>query len=74
MRILCCLNADVVSNVALNLLLPALAPHEVHVGLTTRIGAVQHGGEPQPRRELRAAEQLLPARGDLPADRTCSAA
>jgi len=60
MRILCCLNADVVSNVALNLLLPALAPHEVRVGLSTRIGTVQHGGEPQPRRELRAAEQLLP--------------
>ena len=60
MRILCCLNADVVSNVALNLLLPALAPHEVRVGLSTRIGTVQHGGEPHPRRELRAAEQLLP--------------
>ena len=60
MKILCCLNADVVSNVALNLLLPALAGYEVRVGLTTRIGAAQHGGEPQPRRELRAAEQLLP--------------
>jgi methionyl-tRNA formyltransferase len=60
MRILCCLNADVVSNVALNLLLPALARHEVRVGLTSRIGAAQNGGEPHPRRELRAAEQLLP--------------
>ena len=60
MKILCCLNADVVSNVALNLLLPALARHEVRVGLTTRIGAAPHGAEPQPRRELRAAEQLLP--------------
>ena len=60
MKILCCLNADVVSNVALNLLLPALARHDVRVGLTTRIGAAQHGGEPPPRRELRAAEQLLP--------------
>jgi len=60
MRILCCLNADVVSNVALNLLLPALDRHEARVGLTTRIGAAQHGSEPQPRRELRAAEQVLP--------------
>src|SRR5262245_61889532 len=60
MRILCCLNADVVSNVAFNLLLPALAGHEVRVGLTTRIGAAQHASEPEPRRELLAAEQLLP--------------
>jgi methionyl-tRNA formyltransferase len=60
MRILCCLNADVVSNVALNLLLPALARHEVRIGLTTRIGAAQPASEPEPRRELRAAEQLLP--------------
>ena len=60
MKILCCLNADVVSNVALNLLLPALARHEIRVGLTTRIGAAHHGAEPHPRRELRAAEQLLP--------------
>jgi len=60
MKILCCLNADVVSNVALNLLLPVLARHEVRVGLTTRIGAAQHEEEPHPRRELRAAEQLLP--------------
>jgi methionyl-tRNA formyltransferase len=60
MKILCCLNADVVSNVALNLLLPALARHDVRVGLTTRIGAAQHAGEPHPRRELRAAEQVLP--------------
>ena len=61
MKILCCLNADVVSNAALNLLLPALVPHDVRVGLTTRIGAAsQYGDEPFPRRELRAAEQLLP--------------
>jgi methionyl-tRNA formyltransferase len=60
MKILCCLNADVVSNVALNLLLPALTPHEVHVGLTSRIGAAQLGSEPHPRRELRMAEQILP--------------
>jgi methionyl-tRNA formyltransferase len=60
MRILCCLNADVVSNVALNLLLPTLAPHEVHVALSERVGG---GGpdhlEPPPRRELRVAEQLF---------------
>ena len=60
MKILCCLNADVVSNVALNLLLPALARHEVRVGLTARVGAAQQREEPHSRRELRAAEQLLP--------------
>jgi methionyl-tRNA formyltransferase len=58
MRILCCVNADVVSSFALNLLLPALAPHEVCVGLSTRIGSpAQDAMEPQPRRELRSAEQ-----------------
>jgi methionyl-tRNA formyltransferase len=60
MKILCCLNADVVSNVALNLLLHALAPHEVTVGLTSRVGAAPDASEPQARRELRAAEQQLP--------------
>jgi hypothetical protein len=39
MRILICLNRDLESHVALNLLLPALARHEVKVGLTERIGA-----------------------------------
>jgi len=60
MKILVCLNADVVSNVALNLLLPVLSRHEVRVGLSTRIGAVHEASEPHPRRELRAAEQQLP--------------
>ena len=60
MKILCCVNADVVSNVALNLLLPALRGHEVAVGLSSRVGAAPDTGEPQARRELRAAEQLLP--------------
>jgi methionyl-tRNA formyltransferase len=60
MKILCCLNADVVSNVALNLLLPGLAGHEVTVGLSSRVGAAPDAREPQARRELRAAEQLLP--------------
>ena len=45
MKIFCCLNADAVSNVALNLLLPALAPHEVRVGLSTRIGGRVTGDE-----------------------------
>ena len=35
MKILCCLNADVVSNVALNLLLPSLAGHDVAIGLSS---------------------------------------
>jgi methionyl-tRNA formyltransferase len=59
MNILCCLNADVVSSVALNLLLPALAPHDVHVALSTRIGGVARTEEPPARQELRAAEQLF---------------
>src|SRR5690242_3844710 len=60
MKILCCLNADIVSNAALNLLLPSLADHEVTVGLSTRIGGSAHDTtEPQARRELRVAEQLL---------------
>jgi methionyl-tRNA formyltransferase len=61
MRILCCLNRDLASNIALNLLLPALARHEVRVGLTERVGAAA-GASPEPveRQELRAAEQTLP--------------
>ena len=58
MNVLCCLNHDVVSNFALNMLLPALAPHEVQVGLSSRIG--KPGGpsnDPRPREELRVAEQ-----------------
>lgn len=62
MRILCCLNADIVSNVALNLLLPTLRPHDVCVGLSTRIGISSHNSrDPDPRRELRVAEQTLPS-------------
>ena len=58
-RILCCLNEDVVSNVALNLMLPVLQQHEVSVALSTRIGGASDVAEPQARRELRAAEQLI---------------
>lgn len=59
MRILCCLNRDLASNVALNLLLPALASHEVRVGLTERVGAAP-AAEHADRRELRIAEQTIP--------------
>ena len=60
MKILCCLNADVVSSVALNLLLPSLTGHDVHVALSTRIGGpVSTATEPAPRHELRVAEQFL---------------
>ena len=58
MRILVCLNADIVSNLAVNLLLPTLASHEVAIGLTTRIGgagSVRDTSEPAARRELRIA-------------------
>ena len=59
MRILCCLNRDLASNLALNLLLPALAPHTVSVGLTEQVGRTP-ADEPRQRRELRIAEQFLP--------------
>jgi methionyl-tRNA formyltransferase len=58
MRILCCINRDIASNFALNLLLPALAQHEVQVALTEQVGTVS-AGEPAQRRELRIAEQGL---------------
>jgi len=59
MRILCCLNRDLASNLALNLLLPTLARHTVRVGLTERVGRA-HPEEPWQRRELRIAEQTFP--------------
>ncbi|HMD72586.1 MAG TPA: formyltransferase family protein [Steroidobacteraceae bacterium] len=59
MRILCCLNRDLASSVALNLLLPTLASHEVRVGLTERVGAAP-AAEHADRRELRVAEQIIP--------------
>jgi methionyl-tRNA formyltransferase len=59
MRILCCLNRDLASNLALNLLLPKLAHHTVHVGLTEQVGRT-HTDEPWQRRELRIAEQTFP--------------
>ncbi|HUU32833.1 MAG TPA: formyl transferase [Vicinamibacterales bacterium] len=61
MRILCCLNRDLASNVALNLLLPALARHDVRIGLTERVGNARlEAAEAPERRELRTAEQQLP--------------
>jgi methionyl-tRNA formyltransferase len=59
MRILCCLNRDLASNLALNLLLPALAHHTLRVGLTEQVGRTSEN-EPWQRRELRIAEQALP--------------
>jgi methionyl-tRNA formyltransferase len=59
MRILCCPNRDLASNLALNLLLPALKPHTVHVGLTEQVGRTPED-EPWQRRELRIAEQSIP--------------
>jgi methionyl-tRNA formyltransferase len=61
MRLLCCLNRDLPSNLALNLLLPALRHHDVHVCLTEQVGdAAALRDEPRERRELRNAEQWLP--------------
>lgn len=59
MRILCCLNRDLASNLALSLLAPDLAGHEVRVALTERVGTPAVD-EPIQRRALRAAEQLQP--------------
>ena len=61
MRILCCLNRDLASNLALNLLLPSLARHEVRVGLTESVGRI-HAPESEPpaRTQLRQLEQKLP--------------
>jgi methionyl-tRNA formyltransferase len=61
MRILCCLNRDLASSVALNLLLPIISKHEVRVGLTERVGkATSCAAEHADRRELRIAEQTFP--------------
>jgi methionyl-tRNA formyltransferase len=61
MRVLCCLNRDLASSLALNLLLPVLRPHDVLVGLTERVGgAVPRDPQAPPRRELGIAEQSLP--------------
>src|SRR5258705_11531004 len=59
MRILCCLNRDLASNLALNLLLPALARHTVRVGLTEQVGRTP-ADEPRQRRGLGIAEQTPP--------------
>jgi methionyl-tRNA formyltransferase len=59
MRILCCLNRDLASNLALNLLLPALVRHTVRIVLTEQVGR-SPVDEPHQRRELRIAEQILP--------------
>lgn len=58
MRVLCCLNRDIASNLALNLLLPALTEHETRVALTEQVGALPPN-EPLQRRQLRIAEQSL---------------
>ena len=61
MRILCCLNRDIESSVALNLLLPALVRHHVRVGLTEQVGRPPTSASEHPdRRDLRIAEQTLP--------------
>ena len=59
MRILCCLNRDLASNLAFNLLLPALAHHTVRVIMTEQVGRAP-SDEPRQRRELRTAEQTFP--------------
>ncbi len=61
MRILCLLNRDLASSLALNLLLPTLHHHQVLVGLSERVGnALSKTTEHAARRELRIAEQALP--------------
>jgi methionyl-tRNA formyltransferase len=61
MRILCCLNRDLASSVALNLLLPIFARHDVRIGLTEQVGkALTSVAEHPDRREFRIAEQAFP--------------
>ena len=60
MRILCCLNRDLASNLALNLLLPVLHNHDALIGLTDQVGHGLPQHEAPGRRELRIAEQSLP--------------
>jgi methionyl-tRNA formyltransferase len=60
-RILCCLNRDLASSMALNLLLPLFAKHEVQVGLSEQVGKACVSADEHPaRRELRLAEQTFP--------------
>jgi methionyl-tRNA formyltransferase len=59
MRILCCHNRDLASNLALNMLLPTLARHTVRIVLTEQVGRPRTD-EPAQRRELRIAEQTYP--------------
>jgi methionyl-tRNA formyltransferase len=59
MRILCCLTRDLASNLALNVLLRALARHQVRVVLAEQVGRTPVD-EPRQRRELRIAEQVWP--------------
>ena len=58
-RILCCVNRDIESNYALNLLLPELAraPHTVRVILSEHVG---NQAVPAAIRALRAVEQAIP--------------
>ena len=66
-RILCCLNRDLVSSYALNLLLPALAAHDVHVALSDRIGSASAlAEEPRSRIMLRTVEQTLATEAFFP--------
>ena len=60
MRVLCLLNRDLASSLALNLLLPSLRGHEVWVGLSERVGKAQPVADHAARQELRTAEQTLP--------------
>ena len=59
MRILCCVNRDIESNYALNLLLPELAraSHTVRVVLSEHVG---NATAPAAIRALRAVEQTIP--------------
>ena len=59
MRILCCLNRDLASGLALNLLLSQIAEHEVRIAITEGVGGTSPD-EPEQRHELRIAEQVIP--------------
>jgi methionyl-tRNA formyltransferase len=59
MRILLCSNRDLAGNLAVNLLLPALARHTVRIVVTEQVGRIP-ADEPRQRHELRIAEQTFP--------------
>lgn len=73
MRVLCCVNRDIESNYALNLLLPDLAQrgHALRVVLSDHVGRAD---APTAIQALRAVEQMIPNEAIFPLAERCVAA